>query len=52
MAAAQHREQALGQSADDVLPKNAAVIGELTMDLEILRTAARLRPTTPGTSDE
>jgi len=27
-------------------------LGELTMDLEILRTAARLRPTTPGTSDE
>jgi transposase-like protein len=25
---------------------------ELTMDLEILQTAARLRPTTPGTSDE
>jgi hypothetical protein len=27
-------------------------VGELTMDLDILRTAARLRPTTPGTSDE
>jgi transposase-like protein len=27
-------------------------VGELTMDLEILQTAARLRPTTPGTSDE
>jgi transposase-like protein len=27
-------------------------LGELTMDLEILRTAARLRPTTPGTPDE
>ena len=27
-------------------------LGELTMDLEILRTAAKLRPTTPGTSDE
>jgi transposase-like protein len=26
--------------------------GELTMDLDILREAARLRPTTPGTSDE
>ena len=27
-------------------------VGELTMDLDILREAARLRPTTPGTSDE
>ena len=27
-------------------------VGELTMDFEILQTAARLRPTTPGTSDE
>jgi hypothetical protein len=27
-------------------------VGELTIDLEILQTAARLRPTTPGTSDE
>ena len=27
-------------------------VGELTMDLEILQTAARLRPTTPETSDE
>jgi len=27
-------------------------VGELTMDLDILRTPARLRPTTPGTSDE
>jgi transposase-like protein len=27
-------------------------LGELTMDLEILRTASSLRPTTPGTSDE
>jgi transposase-like protein len=27
-------------------------VGELTMDLEILQTAARLRPTPPGTSDE
>jgi hypothetical protein len=25
---------------------------ELTMDLDIPREAARLRPTTPGTSDE
>ena len=27
-------------------------VGELTMELDILREAARLRPTTPGTSDE
>jgi hypothetical protein len=27
-------------------------VGELTMDLDILRTANKLRPTTPGTSDE
>jgi len=27
-------------------------VGELTMDLDILREATRLRPTTPGTSDE
>ena len=27
-------------------------VGELTMDLDILREAARLRPTMPGTSDE
>ena len=27
-------------------------VGELTMDLHILREAARLRPTAPGTSDE
>jgi len=27
-------------------------VGELTMDLDILREASRLRPTTPGTSDE
>jgi hypothetical protein len=27
-------------------------VGELTMDLEILQTADRLRPMTPGTSDE
>ena len=27
-------------------------VGELTMDLDILREAARLRPMTPGTSDE
>jgi len=27
-------------------------VGELTMDLDILRTANRLRPMTPGTSDE
>ena len=27
-------------------------VDELTMDLDILREAARLRPMTPGTSDE
>jgi transposase-like protein len=27
-------------------------VGELTMDLDILREAARLRPTAPGTSGE
>jgi transposase-like protein len=27
-------------------------VGELTMDLDILREAARQRPTTPGRSDE
>ena len=27
-------------------------VGELTVDLDILRTADRLRPMTPGTSDE
>jgi transposase-like protein len=27
-------------------------VGELTMDLDVLREAARQRPTTPGTSDE
>jgi transposase-like protein len=27
-------------------------VGELTIDLDILRTAARLRPTMPGTPDE
>src|SRR5271165_808176 len=27
-------------------------VGELTMDLDILREASRLRPTTPGTSKE
>jgi transposase-like protein len=27
-------------------------VGELTIDLDILRTADRLRPTMPGTSDE
>lgn len=27
-------------------------VGELTMDLDILHEAARLRPTTPGTSEE
>ena len=27
-------------------------VGELTMDLDILREAARQRPTTPGTSDK
>jgi transposase-like protein len=27
-------------------------VGELTIDLDILRTADRLRPITPGTSDE
>ena len=27
-------------------------VGELTMDLDILRTANRLRPMTPGTSEE
>ncbi|MFZ1122493.1 MAG: hypothetical protein WAN81_19890 [Candidatus Binataceae bacterium] len=27
-------------------------VGELAMDLDILREAARLRPITPGTSDE
>ena len=27
-------------------------VGELTMDLDILRTANRSRPTTPGTSEE
>ena len=27
-------------------------VGELTMDLDILREAAKHRPTTPGTSDE
>jgi transposase-like protein len=27
-------------------------VGELTMDLDILREASRLRPTTPGTSEE
>ena len=27
-------------------------VGELTIDLDILRTADRLRPMTPGTSDE
>ena len=27
-------------------------VGELTMDLDILREASRQRPTTPGTSDE
>jgi transposase-like protein len=27
-------------------------VGELTMDLDVLREAVRQRPTTPGTSDE
>ena len=27
-------------------------VGELTMDLDILREATRQRPTTPGTSDK
>jgi len=27
-------------------------VGELTMDLDILREASKQRPTTPGTSDE
>jgi transposase-like protein len=27
-------------------------VGELTMDLDILRTAQKLRPTSPGTSSE
>ena len=27
-------------------------VGELTIDLDILHTAGRLRPMTPGTSDE
>ena len=27
-------------------------VGELTIDLDILRVAAKQRPTTPGTSDE
>lgn len=27
-------------------------VGELTLDVDILREAAKLRPTTPGTSDE
>jgi transposase-like protein len=31
---------------------SSVMVGELTMDLDILREAARLRPTTPGTSDE
>ena len=37
---------------EDELNRFKRKVGELTIDLEILQTAARLRPTTPGTSDE
>jgi transposase-like protein len=37
---------------DEELNRFKRKVGELTMDLDILREASRLRPTTPGTSDE
>ena len=37
---------------EEELDRYKCKLGELTMDLEILQTAARLRPTTPGTSHE
>src|SRR6201997_5747887 len=37
---------------EEELNRYKSKLGELTMDLEILRTAASLRPTLPGTSDE
>ena len=37
---------------EEELKRYSRKLGELTMDLAVLRTAARLSPTTPGTSDE
>jgi transposase-like protein len=37
---------------EEELNRLKRTVGELTMDLDILREAAKQRPTTPGTSDE
>jgi hypothetical protein len=48
LGARQKDDEALGEEEINRLKRK---VGELTMDLDILREAAR-RPTTPGTSDE
>jgi transposase-like protein len=42
-------EEALREEESNRLKRK---VGELTMDLDILREAAKQRPTTPGTSEE
>ena len=48
LLARQKEDEALREEEINRLKRK---VGELTMDLDILREAAR-RPTTPGTSDE
>src|ERR1700693_1652918 len=45
-------ENALRALREEELNRFKRKVGELTIDLDILRTADRLRPMTPGTSDE
>jgi hypothetical protein len=49
LRARQKEDEALREEEIDRLKHK---VGELTMDLDIVRATARLRPTTPGTSDE
>jgi hypothetical protein len=45
-------ETPAAEAARQELNRFKRKVGELTIDLDILRTADRLRPMTPGTSDE
>ena len=49
LRARQKEDEALREEEINRLKRK---VGELTMDLDIMREATRLRPTTPGTSDE
>lgn len=47
-----HRPKDEGALCEEEIHRLKRKLGELTMDLDILREVAKRRPTTPGTSEE